>query len=141
MSKNWYLALPRLYKFNKKVYRKRVQRVLGDKLNKVSCRPCGGDVDDNFDYCTKDFYKTWEYGTKLHMSQQGRRNDLIAVRNQLVTSSIPEMIESGVINNAQQLRLAESLQRYIPLSIQLNQRRYYGFMVLLAPVKLVLLQN
>lgn len=113
--------------FNVKVERKRVQRVLGDKIGEVSCRPCGGDVDANYDYCTKDFYKSWEFGTKLHMSQQGKRNDLIAVRNQLVTSSIPDMIESGVINNAQQLRLAESLQRYIPLSIQFEPKEVLWF--------------
>lgn len=111
---------------NKAVEMKRIQNMIHNREHNVHCEMCAADSDFNYDYVQKEWRKIWTYGTKLHVAQ-GKRNDLIYIKNQMVTSTIPEMIESGVIKNHQQLKLAESVQKYIPLSIHFSPKEIYWF--------------
>lgn len=66
-------------------------------------------IDKSIEYCKKDGYFT-EIGEAPH---QGKRYDLLRIKEDILHGlTIPECLPN--INNYQQLKFAESLQKYIP---------------------------
>lgn len=67
---------------------------------------------DNFNYCTKNKPREdWtQWGTP---AKQGKRNDLKLIKESVKEQkSIRSMLDKDIIENQQQLRFAESLQKY-----------------------------
>lgn len=97
------------------------------------CEPMKGKASEASEYCEKgrQSHEEWEkeghfgpnygVGAKVHNwgeifikeEKQGKRNDLLDIRNRtLAGEEITDLLEDGLINNQQQLRFAENLQKY-----------------------------
>lgn len=75
---------------------------------------CKGTPYDNFLYCKKDGNVVWEVGDRPEKVGQGKRKDLSKIKETLASqkTSIKQMLDSNDIVNHQQLKYAESLQKY-----------------------------
>ena len=73
---------------------------------------CKGTPYDNFVYCSKDGDFT-ERGERPERVGQGKRNDMIAIKKAIAQNiQIKKCLQNDLIHNYQQLRFAESLQKY-----------------------------
>lgn len=84
-------------------------------VNTVHCEQRMGTQDQAINYCKKD-NKYVEIGEKF-VYKQGERTDLSSIATSSREGvSVKEMVDMGMINNYQQLRFAEGLQKYVSSS-------------------------
>lgn len=88
-----------------------------------------GTRDQARDYCMKDDTRVegpWEIGD-FGSGGQGRRKDLLKLKERALTEDVSNVILSNDVSNFQQMRFVEHLQKYRrPYEGPRNIRYYYG---------------
>lgn len=107
-TKRWHLQ--GYIEFNRSVEMKSIKKWLGDESLHLEVRE--GTQEEAIKYCKKDDVIR-EWGTPLE-NQQGKRTDLTEIKNSVLKEGVEvrDLLENGKIQNYQQLKFAEALQKY-----------------------------
>lgn len=85
------------------------KKILGPRVHLEASKGTGYD---NFVYCSKQKIEH-EYGTRPEKTAQGKRNDMEQIHQAVQDGTkIKQMCDEGLIGNYQQLKYAETLNKY-----------------------------
>ena len=90
---------------------------------------CKGTPYENYMYCNKDGNVVWEHGDRPEKVGQGKRNDLLEIKNKIKNNiNIKTLLEEDDIVNYQQLKYAEYLKKYyeVKRDWKTEVKWYYG---------------
>lgn len=111
---------PRALTGVRKLFTHKVRTAAGGMGYPGHWTPCKGTEQDNFNYCTKDDDIVIEFGTREVMpdgtpaddKHQGKRNDIIAVREMVLAGNgMTQIVMQS--NSYQAIKIAETMLKYI----------------------------